>query len=58
MLYGFRQADAEGTRSADFKENVVLHIAKRAQQFRETTLDNSPSASSSTLNSPATTPPT
>ncbi|GAW05743.1 Tcp11-domain-containing protein [Lentinula edodes] len=51
-------ADAEGTRSADFKENVVLHIAKRAQQFRETTLDNSPSASSSTLNSPATTPPT
>ncbi|KAJ3895434.1 T-complex protein 11-domain-containing protein [Lentinula edodes] len=58
MLYGFRQTDAEGTRSADFKENVVLHIARRAQQFRETTLDNSPSASSSTLNSPATTPPT
>ncbi|KAJ3731087.1 T-complex protein 11-domain-containing protein [Lentinula guzmanii] len=51
---------AEGSKCADFKENVVLHIAKRAQEFRRPILDGSPSFASAVLssfNSPATTPP-
>ncbi|KAJ4482163.1 T-complex protein 11-domain-containing protein [Lentinula aciculospora] len=55
------QHTPEGSKWADLKENVVLHIAKRAQEFRKPTLDTissfESSAFSSTSNSPATTPP-
>ncbi|KAJ3828764.1 T-complex protein 11-domain-containing protein [Lentinula raphanica] len=61
LLYGCRPTP-EGSKCADFKENVALHIAKRAQEYKEPMLGTSPSNASSfpssTTSSPATTPPT
>ncbi|KIK69559.1 hypothetical protein GYMLUDRAFT_254870 [Collybiopsis luxurians FD-317 M1] len=49
------QPTMDENKRVDFKDNIVLHIAKRAQEFRESMRDSKPSASSSTLNTPGTT---